>query len=141
LDQREINNRASKQRMVNTETTMGNKFTGEGNLGQDPVLKRTGGDDDEKAVCNLRIYFDRPVPKDEGGFDDKGGFWMDVEIWGKRAVACASLLIKGSRVVVEGSLIGQSWKGDDDQDHYKVIVRAKRVSPDLMIVGSIKSKA
>ncbi len=120
---------------------MGNKFTGEGNLGQDPVLKRTGGDDDEKAVCNLRIYFDRPVPKDEGGFDDKGGFWMDVEIWGKRAVACASLLIKGSRVVVEGSLIGQSWKGDDDQDHYKVIVRAKRVSPDLMIVGSIKSKA
>ena len=119
---------------------MGNKFTGEGNLGQNPELKRTGGEDDDKAVCNLRIYFDRPVPKDDGGFDDKGGFWMDVEIWGKRAVACANLLTKGSRVVIEGSLIGQNWKDDEDQDRHKLIVRAKRVSPDLMTVDAIKSK-
>ncbi len=120
---------------------MGNKFSGEGNLGQDPELKRTGGDDDEKAVCNLRIYFDRPVPKEDGGFDDKGGFWMDVEIWGKRAVACANLLTKGTRVVVEGSLIGQNWNNEEGEEQRRLIVRAKRVSPDLMLVDTIKSRS
>ena len=48
---------------------MGNKFFGEGNLGQDPELKFTGEGDDT-AVCNLRVYFDKPVPVDEG-FEDK----------------------------------------------------------------------
>jgi len=34
---------------------MGNKFNGEGNLGVDPELKRIEENDDDQAVCNLRI--------------------------------------------------------------------------------------
>jgi single-strand DNA-binding protein len=121
---------------------MGNKFYGEGNLGTDPELKRLDPDDDENAVCNLRIYFDKPVPKKDGdGFEDKGGFWMNVEIWGKRGIACHQLLKKGNRVTVDGSFIGKRWNDKDSgEEQFGLTVRAKRVNPDLMIVESIKKK-
>lgn len=118
---------------------MGNKFFGEGNLGADPELHRKQGDDDDQAVCNLRIYFDKPVPNDNGGFDDKGGFWLDVEHWGKRGIACHQLLKKGQRVVVEGSIIQKKWV-DNGEEKSRMVIRAKRVSPDIMIVESIKER-
>ncbi len=117
---------------------MGNKFSGEGNLGTDPELRNTGGDDDD-AVCNLRIYFDKPVPVDDG-FEDKGGFWMNVEIWGKRAIACSNLLKKGNRVSVEGALIEKRWEDDSNEEKSMLVIRARRVNPELMTVESIKVK-
>ena len=119
---------------------MGNKFSGEGNLGQDPEVKRLDDKDAEQAVCNLRIYFDKPVPTDDG-FEDKGGFWMNVEIWGKRAIRCGELLKKGQRVAVDGSIIEKSWKDKDSaEDRSGLVVRAKRVNPDLMLVNSMTEK-
>ncbi len=117
---------------------MGNKFSGEGNLGADPELRHNEGEHDDKAVCNLRIYFDKPVPVDDG-FEDKGGFWLNVEIWGKRGIACNALLQKGNRVTVDGSLIQKEWV-DNGEERSRIVLRAKRVSPDIMIVESIKPK-
>jgi single-strand DNA-binding protein len=120
---------------------MGNKFAGEGNLGADPELRHGTDGKDESAVCNMRIYFDKPVPKDDGSFEDKGGFWMNVEIWGKRGIACADKLSKGNRVTVEGSIIGKEWKDKETGDpRTGLVVRAKRVNPDMMIVDSIKQR-
>lgn len=121
---------------------MGNKFYGEGNLGNDPELKRLEEHDVEQAVCNLRIYFDKPVPKQDGsGFDDKGGFWMNVEIWGKRGIACHEKLTKGNRVTVDGSVIGKTWKDKEtDEERSGLVIRAKRVNPDLMTVDSLIQK-
>ena len=116
---------------------MGNRFYGEGNLGNDPELKQF----DDKTVCNLRIYFDKPVPNDQGGFDDKGGFWMNVEIWGKRGIACSELLSKGDRVSVEGSIIGKSWNDKETGDERTaLVIRAKRVNPDVIIVDGIRTR-
>lgn len=119
---------------------MGNRFYGEGNLGADPELRYTGnsGNDDD-AVCNLRIYFDKPVPVEDGSFEDKGGFWLNVEIWGKRAVACSKLLSKGSRVSTEGSLIGKSWQDQNGEERTGLVLRARRINPDLMVVDSIRN--
>lgn len=118
---------------------MGNRFFGEGNLGADPELRQKEGEEDDKAVCNLRIFFDKPVPLEEGGFEDKGGYWMDVEIWGKRGIACSDLLHKGNRVTVEGSIMQKKWL-DNGEEKTRLAIRAKRVNPDIMIVESIKHK-
>ena len=122
---------------------MGNKFYGEGNLGTNPELRRkTGSNEDNDAVCNMRIYFDKPVPQEGGGFEDKGGFWMNVELWGKRGIRSNELLLKGTRVVVEGSIIGKNWKdGITGEDRVTLVVRAKRVNPDLMVVESFKQNS
>jgi len=120
---------------------MGNRFYGEGNLGADPELRYTRDGDDDSAVCNLRVYFDKPVPVEDGGFEDKGGFWMNVELWGPRGVACADLLAKGARVQVEGSLIGKRWQDESGEDRTGLAVRARRVNPDLMTVDALKQKA
>jgi single-strand DNA-binding protein len=52
-----------------------NEFIGEGNLGQDPELRAVQSGGGDKAVANLRVYFDRRVPDGGGGFEDKQGFW------------------------------------------------------------------
>ena len=120
---------------------MSNKFYGEGNLGADPELKYLDQQDDSKTVCNLRVYFDRNLPnKNNDGFEEKGGFWMDVEIWGKRAIACDEILNKGNRVSVDGSIISKPWEDDNGKEQPGFVIRAKRVNPELMSVEAIKEK-
>jgi len=87
---------------------MANKFSGRGNLGADPEIRYTAGEDSE-PVCSLRVFFDRPKPDGNGGFDDKGGFWLDVSLWGTRGEAAARLLKKGARVSVSGELYEDAW--------------------------------
>ena len=74
---------------------MSNHFAGRGNLGADPDLKHVEIDGEPRAVAALRIYFDRPVPDGDGGFTDKGGFWLPVNLWGPKAETIAKLLRKG----------------------------------------------
>lgn len=84
---------------------MSNHFAGRGNLGADPELKHVEIDGKPRAVAALRIYFERPVPDGDGGFTDKGGFWLPVNLWGPKAETIAKLLRKGARVRVEGTLV------------------------------------
>jgi hypothetical protein len=64
-------------------TTMANEFSGRGNLGADPELRYTASED-SAPVCLLRVFFDRPKPDGNGGFDDKGGFGC-MSAYGARA--------------------------------------------------------
>ena len=118
---------------------MGNKFYGEGNLGSDPTLRNTSSDVKSDSVCNLWIFFDKPRPTEDGeGFEDRGGFWMNTEIWGKRGENCYKVLKKGDRVSVDGSLIMKEWKDGEDRDRSEICVRARRVNPDIIAVESTK---
>ncbi len=121
---------------------MGNKFYGEGNLGSDPTLRNTDSSDTESdSVCNLWIFFDKPRPVEDGeGFEDKGGFWMNTEIWGKRGENCHSVLRKGDRVSVDGSLVQKKWKDGEDRDRSELCVKARRVNPDIIVVESTKER-
>ena len=103
-----------------------NEFIGEGNLGQDPDLKSVRVGDENKDVANLRIYFDRRVPDGEGNFEDKKGFWLNVEVWGDRATHIARLCAKGSRVAVIGSLMDDGYE-KDGQMMNAIVVRARSV--------------
>ena len=91
---------------------MSNQFKGYGNLGDAPALKRVRVGDEQRPVLELSIYFDRRVPTGDGAFAEKGGFWLNCNLWGKRAEIAAPLLAKGARVYAEGELELETW--DDD---------------------------
>lgn len=103
-----------------------NEFIGEGNLGQEPDLRRVRRGDESTDVVNLRVYFDRRVPDGDGNFEDKKGFWLNVEVWGERAEQVARLCAKGSRVAVIGSLMDDSYD-KDGQTMNAIAVRARNV--------------
>ena len=89
-----------------------NEFRGRGNLGATPELRQVdvGGG---RSVLPLRIYFDRLVAVRDGGageFEDRGGFWLNASVWGRRAEALQPLLSKGMRVYVEGTLVQRTWQ-------------------------------
>jgi single-strand DNA-binding protein len=117
---------------------MSNHFLGRGNLGADPELKHVELEGESRTVVELRIYFDRPIPNGDGGFTDKGGFWLPVNLWGSKAEAVAKLLRKGSRVRVEGTLVQDTW--DDKatgEPNSRIEVQADSVDLDLARVESI----
>ena len=118
-------------------TTMANKFSGRGNLGADPELRYTAGEDSE-PVCSLRIFFDRPKPDGNGGFDDKGGFWLDVSLWGTRGETAAQLLKKGARVSVSGELYEDVWQNNESgEERRKLRLHADHLDLDLARLSSV----
>ena len=117
---------------------MGNRFTGRGNMGAVPTLKHVEIDGESRPVADLRIYFDRPVPDGEGGFEDRGGFWLDVSLWGAKALAAAQILPKGARVSVSGTLAQHVWTDSDSgEERSRIELRADHVDLDLARVEQV----
>lgn len=82
---------------------MSQLFIGKGNLGSSPSLRTLkGGPNGEFDVASMRVRFSRYGRNDEGGIEEVGGFWREVEIYGAKARDVARLLRKGSRVLVMG---------------------------------------
>ena len=116
---------------------MSNKFFGRGNLGADPELRYTPGED-AQAVCALRVFFDRPKPDGSGGFEDKGGFWMNISYWGVRGEAAGRVLKKGARVAVGGELHEETWQDKETgEPRNRLSVRADTVDLDLSRIESL----
>ena len=116
---------------------MANKFYGRGNLGADPELRYTPGED-AQAVCALRVFFDRPKPDGSGGFEDKGGFWMNISLWGARGEAADHVLKKGARVAVRGELHEETWQDKETgEPRSRLSVRADTVDLDLSRIESL----
>jgi single-strand DNA-binding protein len=92
---------------------MSAKFVGSGNLGNEPTLRQVSVADERRPVVDMRIYFDRPKPQGDGTFEDNGGFWLTVSVWGRLGEHCARVLNKGMRVRVEGVLWHNEWEGEE----------------------------
>lgn len=118
---------------------MANDFRGRGNLGTAPILRHTeNGSGEAVPVASLRVYFDRRKPVGDT-FEDRGGFWANVSLWGYRAEAIARLLPKGARVAVEGELYQSSWEDrDTGEPRSQLEVRATHVDLDLGRVASVQ---
>lgn len=103
---------------------MSTRFLGEGNLGADAEFKEFPHDDSPPTRrLRMSVYFDNPVPKDDG-FEDKGGFWARVELWHADAEQWCHLFRKGMRVLVDGRMVRDDWR---DDEVVSFTVRAKRV--------------
>ncbi len=117
---------------------MSNRFLGRGNLADAPTLKHVDVEGGKRTVASMRIYFDRSVPDGDGGFEDKGGFWMDVSLWGNRAEAAARILAKGARVAVSGSIVLRTWEdkeSGEERSRFELI--ADSVDLDLGRVDTV----
>lgn len=118
---------------------MANHFHGRGNLGTAPILRHTeNGSGEAVPVASLRVYFDRRKPVGDD-FEDRGGFWANVSLWGYRAEAAARLLPKGARVAIEGELFQSAWEDrDTGEPRSQLEVRATHVDLDLGRVASVQ---
>ena len=93
---------------------MSNEFRGTGNIGQAPTLRTVKVHGEDRSVVDLRVYFDRRIPMKDGSYEDDGGFWLTVSVWGSRADNAFKLLTKGMRIEVIGPLRLESWEHDNE---------------------------
>lgn len=117
---------------------MSSTFYGRGNIGSAPELRFVPVNGEQKAVCDLSIFFDRRVPDGKGGYVDKGGFWRDVSYWGARGERAHKLLKPGARVFVVGTELQERWPNKEGgDDHTKIALIADTIDLDLLSVEAI----
>lgn len=95
-----------------------------GNLGADPEMRYLPSG---AGVCNFSVAVSEQWKDKQTGEPQERTEWINVEVWGKTAEACAEYLRKGSQCYVEGKLQTDSWEGDDGQKKYRTKVRANNV--------------
>lgn len=107
---------------------MSTHFFGEGNIGSAPEYREfPNGNDEPSRLLRLNVYLDNPVPKKDGTFEDRGGFWAPVELWHRDAESWASLYQKGMRVLVEGRTVRDEWEDAQENERVTFKIEARRV--------------
>ena len=116
---------------------MPNVFSGTGNLGDNPTLKTVSVNGEDKQVAELRVFFDDYKPDGDGGYEPNGGMWLDVTVWGKRAIKVSSLLRKGARVHVEGHQEEDKWVDKEGKERTKHRITADDITLSLSRIESV----
>lgn len=107
---------------------MSTHFFGEGNIGSAPEYREfPNGNDEPSRLLRLNVYFDNPVPKKDGTFEDRGGFWAPVELWHRDAERWATLYQKGMRVLVSGRMERDPWKDSEENPRETWHINARSV--------------
>ena len=89
---------------------MSNEFSGTGNAGGDPFLRQVTVGTKQHTIAVLRVFFPDYSPAANGSFEQTGGFWLDVNVWGEhRATEGRRHVKKGARVHVSGRLSEAKW--------------------------------
>lgn len=86
---------------------MFSKVTLIGNLGRDPEMRYTPNGN---AVTTFAVATSRKWTDSEGNPKEET-LWWRVSVWGKQAETCNQYLVKGSKVYVEGEMIGDEKGG------------------------------
>lgn len=93
-----------------------------GNLGADPVLRRTQSN---TAVANLRVATNETFRV--GDETRTRTTWHRVVVWGRQAEACAQHLEKGRQVAVTGSIRSNRWTDNDGNQRVTQEIHARSV--------------
>lgn len=100
-----------------------------GNLGRDPEMRYTPNG---TAVTSLSVATSRRYTTADGQQKEET-VWFRVSVWGKQAEPCNQYLAKGSKVLVEGTLVPDEnggpriWTGSDGKARASFEVRANTV--------------
>ena len=81
-----------------------------GHLGQDPETRYVPSG---AAVTTFSIAVTESWKDKQTGEQKERTEWVNIEVWGKIAEACAKYLHKGSQCYVEGQLKTDSWEDKD----------------------------
>ena len=74
-----------------------------GNVGKDPRFNTVG----QQAVLNFS------VGTSDGFGEKKVTIWIDCALWGKQAERLSSMIVKGSKLAVHGTLTEKEFKRND----------------------------
>ncbi len=103
---------------------MSTNVISEGNIGSEPEFHEyPNGNEEPRRVLRLNVYFDNPIPGNDG-YEDRGGFWRPVDWWHRDAEHFATLFQKGMRVIVRGR--EERVERTDDENN-----RKRPVNPSL----------
>jgi single-strand DNA-binding protein len=108
---------------------MGTQVQGwEGNIGSAPEFKEfANGNKDPRRLLRINVYFDNSIPDGKGGYEDRGGFWANVEWWHKDAEHYSQLFQRGMRVMIAGRAVMDRWKTDEGEFE-ALKIQANRIS-------------
>lgn len=94
-----------------------------GNLGKDAELKVLAGDN---AVCNFSVATSETWKDKQTGEKKERTEWHRCQLFGPRAKSIAQYLVKGTKVVVEGSIRYGSYEKDGVK-HYTTDINVTNV--------------
>lgn len=103
-----------------------NIWSGIGNVGSDPVLRRTGSG---KAVLNFSIAVDRlaVIITPEGPVRHKECDWIPIVVFGDAAEHQAIYLQKGTKIGVTGALRPREWVDREGNKHTGFEIQANTI--------------
>lgn len=108
---------------------MGTAVVWEGNIGSAPEYKRFQKDNqDPRHLLRLNVYFDNSIRLQDGSYEDRGGFWANVELWHRDAESYSGLYQKGMRVLIDGRAVLDTWKDGNGEEHAAIKVQANRIA-------------
>ncbi|OIO32037.1 MAG: hypothetical protein AUJ18_05250 [Candidatus Hydrogenedentes bacterium CG1_02_42_14] len=94
-----------------------------GRLTAKPELRYTPSGD---AVTTLRLATSRRY-KTKSGEDREDTCFIDASVWRKQAETCSEYLVKGQKVLVEGSLVMRQWETSSKEKRTNYEIQALRV--------------
>ena len=108
---------------------MGTEVVWEGNIGSDPEYRKIQkGNNEPRHLLRLNVYFDRSIRLADGSYEDRGGFWANVEWWHRDAESYSDLFQKGMRVLVDGVAVMDRWKDTNGLEQAALKLEASRVA-------------
>ncbi|NWB31167.1 single-stranded DNA-binding protein [Pseudomonas gingeri] len=127
---------------------MSTHFWGEGNIGTKPEFKEfPNGNNAPRRLLRLNVYFNNPIPKKDGEYEDRGGYWAGVEMWHKDAEHYSQLYCKGMRVLIVGRMVMDKWEDEEGETCRAMKVQASRIGilphrvDSLVMIESDRSSA
>lgn len=103
---------------------MFNKIIFAGNLTKDVELKHTP---QGMAIASFSVASNRKIKKTDGTNIDETCF-IDVKLFGKTAEVAKNYLHKGSRALIEGRLVLETWQDQANVKKHRHIIYAESLS-------------
>ena len=100
-----------------------NKVILMGNLTRDPELKIIPNG---TSVCEFGMAMNESYTDKNTGEKKDVPCFVDVEVWGNQAEVVEKYFTKGKPIMLEGSLVFQSWETDEGQKRSRLKVRLQR---------------
>lgn len=126
---------------------MSTQFDGEGNIGSPPEYKLVPGKEGrpDRHLLKLNVYFDNRVPVGTGKdatFEDRGGFWLNIDWWHSKAASYADIFKKGMRIKAQGRLVLEQWEDKgEDFEAFKLQAESITIHPHRIETVALQDKA
>ena len=101
-----------------------NKVVLMGNLTRDPELRHLPSGNG--SVVNFGMAMNERWNDSATGEQRENVCFVEIEAWNRQAEVIAEYFVKGSQILLEGSLKFEQWVGDDGMNRNRLKVRLQR---------------